>query len=263
MTGAPADPGAAPLRAAVCCEAGRRGSNEDNFYLDGSSKSLTEINRPVLWQRESGVNALYAVSDGLGGVDGGELASTLAVTALEAVASRLQDRPEDRELAAACLCEISRQARIQAERLGNGMGATLVMALVHPGGLELYNLGDSRGYLLREGELHRLSLDHTTAQSFLDMGLPPPPASHNGLTQYLGMDEEEYAADPHHVHAEFPRGARLLLCSDGLTGVVEEDHIARLLQAAPTPAAAVRILADAALAAGSRDNITTLVVEHI
>lgn len=265
MTGAPAETVRPAVRAAVCCETGlRRRSNEDNFYLDGASKSLEEMNRPVLWQQERPLGAaLYGVSDGLGGVAGGELAATLAVTALGAVAPRLLARPEDQTLASACLCEISRQARLQASRLGNTMGATLVMALVHPGGLELYNLGDSRGYLLQNGVLRQLSRDHTTAQAFRDMGLPPPPPGHNGLTQYLGMDEEEGSPDPHHVHAPFPSGARLLLCSDGLTGMVEDARIAQLLQSAPTPAQAVRDLTDAALAAGGRDNITALVVERL
>lgn len=265
MTGAPAETVRPAVRAAVCCETGRRRrSNEDNFYLDGASKALEEMSRPVLWQQECPLGtALYGVSDGLGGVEGGELAATLAVTALGAVAHRLLARPGDRGLASACLCEISRQARLQAGRLGNGMGATLVMALIHPGGLELYNLGDSRGYLLQGGALCQLSRDHTTAQSFRDMGLPPPPPSHNGLTQYLGMDEEEGSPDPHHIHTSFPPGARLLLCSDGLTGMVEDARIAQLLQRAPTPAQAVRDLTDAALAAGGRDNITALVVERL
>lgn len=265
MTGAPAETVRPAVRAAVCCETGRRRrSNEDNFYLDGASKALEEMSRPVLWQQECPLGtALYGVSDGLGGVEGGELAATLAVTALGAVAHRLLARPEDRGLASACLCEISRQARLQAGRLGNGMGATLVMALIHPGGLELYNLGDSRGYLLQGGALCQLSRVHTTAQSFRDMGLPPPPPGHNGLTQYLGMDEEEGSPDPHHIHTSFPPGARLLLCSDGLTGMVEDARIAQLLRSAPTPARAVRDLTDAALAAGGRDNITALVVERL
>ena len=263
MTGAPADPGGLCLRAAVCCETGRRRrTNEDNFYLDGVSKSLADISQPVLWQRESPLGALYGVSDGLGGADGGELAATLAVTALGAVAPRLLAQPGNCDLVPACLCTISRQIRLQAARLGNGMGATLVLGLIHPGGLDLYNLGDSRAYLLWEGTLRQLSRDHTTAQSFREMGLPPPPPGHDGLTQYLGMDEEEGSADPHHLHTSFPPGARLLLCSDGLTGMVADGGIAQLLQAAPTPAQAVRALTDAALAAGGRDNITALVVER-
>ena len=263
MAGPPADCLSLPLRAAVCCETGRRRqTNEDNFYLNGASKKLDEMDRAVLWQMDSPLGALYAVSDGLGGMEHGELASTLAVTALGAVAPRLLARPTDSSLACACLCEISRQARIQADRLGGGMGATLVTALIHPGGLELYNLGDSRGYLLVEGVLHQISRDHTTAQSFRDMGLPPPPPGNSGLTQYLGMDEEEYSPDPYHIHFGFFPGSRLLLCSDGLTSMVDDADLAALLLDAPTASLAARALADAALDAGGKDNITALVVDY-
>lgn len=262
MTGAPADPRGVSLRAAVCCETGlHRRNNEDNFYLDGSIKSLQTINQPVLVGRESPLSALYAVSDGLGGTGGGEIASTFAVTTLATLAPRLLAQPKNCDLISAYLCEMSRRICLQAASLGNGMGATLVLSLFHPGGLELYNLGDSRAYLLWDGVLHQLSRDHTTAQSFREMGLPPPPPGHNGLIQYLGMDEEEGSPEPYHIHTDFHPGARLLLCSDGLTNMVPDHLIAQLLQTAPTPAQAARTLTDAALAAGGRDNITTLVVE--
>ena len=264
MAGAPADGRPLPLQAAVCCETGRRRrGNEDNFYLNGASKTLEEMNQTVLWNMEGQLGGLYAVSDGLGGMDKGELASTLAVTALGAVAPRLLARPTDSNLAVACLCEISRQVRAQALRLGCGMGATLVAALLHPGGLELYNLGDSRGYLMTEGILHQLSRDHTTSQSFRDMGLPPPPPGHNGLTQYLGMDEEEYGAEPYHIHVDMGPNSRLLLCSDGLTSMVDDSEIGAVLQDAPTAARAARALADAALEKGGKDNITVLVADYM
>ena len=264
MAGLPADERPLPLHAAVCCETGRRRrGNEDNFYLNGASKKLEDMNRTVLWQVDSQLGALFAVCDGLGGMEHGELAATLAVTALGAVAPRLLARPADSNLACACLCEISRQARIQAKQLGSGMGATLVAALIRPGGLELYNLGDSRGYLLLNGVLRQFSRDHTTEQSFRDMGLPPPPPGHSGLTQYLGMDEEEYAVEPYHIHADFPPKSRLLLCSDGLTSMVDDAHISALLLDTPDAPLAARALADAALDAGGKDNITALVVDYM
>ena len=255
--------GAIRLHCAVCCETGlRRRTNEDNFYLCGRYKALDAIDTPVLWRWAGADRALCAVCDGMGGTAGGELAATLAVTALDAVARRLLERPEDAGFAAGILGEISRQIRLQAVRLGRPMGATLVLALIHPAGLELYSLGDSRGYLLQGGALGQLTRDHTTAQAFRDMGLPPPPPGQDGLTQYLGMDEEEYSLEPSHLHTDLPPGARLLLCSDGLTSMVDDAQIARLLSAAASPEEAVRALTDAALAAGGRDNITALVAQR-
>lgn len=251
------------LRCAVCCETGRRRrTNEDNFYLCGRYKALSAINDPVLWTWEGQTSAVCAVCDGMGGVSGGELAATLAAGALDAVAFRLLERPTDTGLALGCIEAISRQIRLHAGPRAS-MGATLVLALIHPAGLELYNLGDSRGYLFLNRKLLQISQDHTTAQAFRDMGLPPPAQGHNGLTQYLGMDDEEYGPDPFHAHMDFPPGGRLLLCSDGLTAMVDDEAIAALLSRPGGPESAVRALTDAALAAGGRDNITALVADRI
>jgi protein phosphatase len=200
---------------------------------------------------------LFAVADGMGGHQGGEVASKLALDTLRkatdgvALAQAVQDAN-----------------RAVFERAGKdpalaGMGTTLTAFLVVGDTLRLAHVGDSRAYLLREGELQRITTDHTVVEGLVEKGeLTPQEASihpqRSILTRAIGVDGE-VQVDQASIQ---PRpGDRLLLCSDGLTGMIEEADIQRILEEHEDPQAAADALVEAANEAGGQDNITAIVID--
>jgi protein phosphatase len=154
--------------------------------------------------------------------------------------------------------------RADAEPGLAGMGTTLTVACSFGLDLILCHLGDSRAYLLREGELRQLTRDMTTAQLLVDAGLlsAAEAARHrlrHVLTQALGQDGKVTAQL---AYLPLRDGDRLLLCSDGLTEMVEGGQIAGVLQAVAAPQEACQALVDRALAGGGRDNVTVVLADY-
>lgn len=202
---------------------------------------------------------LFVVADGMGGAQAGEVASRLAA---ETFAAGLTDdgtseqRLEERVLAAnQRIHEVS-----QEDRALHGMGTTLTAAYLDGDELALAHVGDSRAYLLRDGELTRLTRDHTLVEELVRRGeLTEQEAAEHPqrsiITRALGPEPDiDVDLHSHRVHA----GDVLLLCSDGLTGMIGEDEVAGLLRGASSLRDAGRALVDAANAAGGRDNITVV-----
>jgi PPM family protein phosphatase len=202
---------------------------------------------------------LFVVADGMGGAQAGEVASRLAA---ETFASGLPDdgtseqRLEERVRAAnARIHEVS-----QEDRALNGMGTTLTAAYLDDDELALAHVGDSRAYLLRDGELSRLTRDHTLVEELVRRGeLTEQEAAEHPqrsiITRALGPEPDiDIDLHTHPVRA----GDVLLLCSDGLTGMIGEDEVASILSGAASLGDAGRALVDAANAAGGRDNITVV-----
>ncbi|MEU6642230.1 protein phosphatase 2C domain-containing protein [Saccharomonospora sp. NPDC046836] len=210
---------------------------------------------------------LLAVADGMGGHAAGEVASAIAVEAMADLDKRLTDRDHEeldllRELdegvadAAARLNE-----RVSADPDLAGMGTTLTAMLWDGSTFGLAHIGDSRGYLLRAGELRRLTRDHTMVQSLVDEGRMPAElaATHPGRSVLIRalMAGTPTEADLS-LHTAEP-GDRYLLCSDGLTDVTPDEEIGTLLSSAATPEEAVAQLIERANEAGGPDNITCVV----
>jgi serine/threonine protein phosphatase PrpC len=201
---------------------------------------------------------LFIVADGMGGHRGGDVASRIAVETME----RLED--EDR----ASLAEHVRGAnRAVWQRAGedqrlSGMGTTLTAVRIDGDHLTLAHVGDSRAYLLRDGTLSKLTTDHTLVERMLKAGEITPAEAEvhphkNVMTRALGT-EEDVEVDEEGVSLE--DGDRLLLCSDGLTGMVTEDQIQAILEASPEPQNAAERLVRAANRAGGVDNISVVVL---
>jgi len=201
---------------------------------------------------------LYAVADGMGGHRGGEVASQLA---LETIADlfRKGDVP---------LAEQVRQAnRAVFERSGEdrsvaGMGTTLTAALVHGEQAHVLHVGDSRAYLLRAGAFRQLTEDHTLVNRMVKAGEITPQEAEvhphrNVITRSLGT-EADVEVDEQDVG--LLDGDRLLLCSDGLTGMLSEGQIQAILEAATSAQEAADRLVRAANRAGGVDNITVVVL---
>jgi PPM family protein phosphatase len=210
---------------------------------------------------------VFAVADGLGGHQGGEVASAAAVEPLAALDGRaFADPGEAAEALAAAVREAN--AAILDRAAGNpdlwGMGTTLTAAAVAgEGQLQLAHVGDSRAYLLRDGALEQLTSDHTVVAELVRRGrlTPAQAAIHperSILTRAVGLDPTVPVDLPDPL--ELRPGDQVLLCSDGLTEAVDDDRIARVLSDADDGNAACRSLIDTANAAGGPDNITVVLL---
>lgn len=202
---------------------------------------------------------LLVVADGMGGRAAGEVASRIVADVLEsAVAGR------DEGLVAALL--VADEAVLAAARDGRGapgMGSTCVACRPTQSGLEVAWVGDSRAYRLRDGELQRLSHDHSYVQTLVDAGLitAEDAESHperNVLSICVGNGGLAEADVGHAVHS-LVSGDRILLCSDGLTGELPDDTIAALMRMNADDETAVAELIEAARQRGGRDNISVIV----
>ena len=210
---------------------------------------------------------VFAVADGLGGHQGGEVASALAVEPLAALDGRA---PADPAEAAEALAEAVRQAhpasidRATGDPELWGMGTTLTAAAVagdHH--LQLAHVGDSRAYLFRDGSLEQLTTDHTVVGELVRRGrlTPEQAAIHperSILTRAVGLDPRVPVDTPDPL--DLAPGDQVLLCSDGLTEVVPDVTLAQLLAADPDGEATCRSLIDAANSAGGPDNITVVLL---
>ncbi len=202
---------------------------------------------------------VVAVADGMGGHLGGEVAAQLAVETLERLTERREGSLADR------VREANRAVweRSRADPAVSGMGTTLTAAELGEGRARIVHVGDSRAYRLRDGELLRLTEDHTVVHRMVLEGqLTEAQAEvhpyRNILTRVLGV---EPTVEVDEVEVDLRPGDRLLLCSDGLTGMLPERRIAEVLAEEADPRAAADRLVAEANAAGGVDNITVVVVD--
>ncbi|HEX5761699.1 MAG TPA: Stp1/IreP family PP2C-type Ser/Thr phosphatase [Solirubrobacterales bacterium] len=217
----------------------QRSENEDSFYV-----------RPPI----------FVVADGMGGAQAGEVASKAAADAFD---RDLPDAPPERvlrETIEAANREIHELARSDPSRAG--MGTTITAAIVNPGSEEvgIGHVGDSRAYRLRGSKLEQLTRDHSLVEEMRRKGQITDAQAEDHpqrsiITRALGP-EPSVEVDVQTVHAA--PGDVFLLCSDGLTTMVDEERIATVLGKAASMKEAVRALVDAANKAGGRDNITAL-----
>jgi PPM family protein phosphatase len=252
-----------------------RENNEDHYMVveRRRSRSILLTNLPDGFLRPADdVAYVLAVADGMGGAAFGELASMLALrSGWEQAPStikwswiindreieELRERVEliFRRINAALL----EQAREQIECAG--MGTTLTGAYTVGPHAFVGHVGDSRAYLYHEGKLTQLTRDHTMAQECLDMGWPVPASSwHHKLTNCLGGSEESLWVEFHHFR--LANGDQLLLCTDGLTDMLEDEDIAGVLNERPDPQETARALVDRALERGGKDNVTVVLAEY-
>lgn len=215
--------------------------------------------------------ALLLVADGMGGAAGGEVASRLAVTSVLEALERIwqgADRdgvPEFAERLKDAFIEA--HARIQAYAMERpwlrGMGTTMTAAGILNGAAVFAHVGDSRAYLLRDGDLRQITRDQTWVQDMVDAGTMTPMQARTSprrslLLQALGTTPG--LSVPIFESDLAPRDI-LLLCSDGLSGVLDDEVLASVLLGAPDLRNACEILVEKAISGGGPDNITVLLAE--
>jgi serine/threonine protein phosphatase PrpC len=208
---------------------------------------------------------LLAVADGIGGAPAGELASDIVIRTLRG----LDDAPADadpEEALRAALDDANRQIgeAAEADPARQGMGTTVTALLVTGDRLALLHVGDSRGYLLRDGRLARLTRDDTFVQELVDRGLISAEEARDHPQRSIitqAVQGGEFAAT---VTLLTPQaGDRYLLCSDGLSDYVVDDAIERAMALCPEPQLCAERLVRLALRAGAPDNVTVVVCDIV
>ena len=204
---------------------------------------------------------LFAVADGMGGHQGGEVASGLALETIERLFAR-GEGSLTQQVREANRMVFERSIR---DRSVAGMGTTLTAALLEEGRVRVAHVGDSRAYLLRGDDLRLLTEDHTLVHRMVLEGeLTQAEAEvhphRNILTRVLGVDPD---VEVDEMLLEARPGDRLLLCSDGLTGMLPELRIHEILRSESEPRRAVDRLIREANDAGGVDNITAIVIDIV
>jgi PPM family protein phosphatase len=253
-----------------------RPSNEDHFLVAELSRTLrvrqTSLSQATTHRSRSRGHVLL-VADGMGGHAAGEVASALTVETVEEFVVELLRRfsnlqADDESGVLADLREAVRQAdaRIFEETQQHpefaGMGTTLTLAFVSGRRLFVFHAGDSRCYLCRGGRLGRLTEDHTVTADLVRSGaITPEEARHHPsrhvVTNILGGAHVGVHVDVRRI--ELQDGDAVLLCSDGLTDMLDDARITAVLTAELEPEAACARLVTEANEAGGRDNVTAVV----
>jgi PPM family protein phosphatase len=247
-----------------------RERNEDSFVVANVTTGERGL-RPGTTVQELGVGAvLIGVCDGMGGAAAGDLASKIgAETLYDTIMSHtpLTDSTGVQEALLSAIASANR-AIMQYARNNpgkRGMGTTLTAALVHNHDLYLLHVGDSRAYLRRGRSLTQLTTDHSVVGQMVASGQLTAEQARsyehrNVLLQALGV---QAMIQPELVHVPLRAGDVLLLCSDGLTGPLEDGRILELMLQYQDPVRCCRALTEAACAAGGPDNITVAIARFV
>jgi len=235
------------FEAGACSDRGLvRSHNEDSYRVDSQ-------------------RGLFVVADGMGGHAAGEVASRIAVASVAATLgpNSAGADPGERLLDAVVTANRSIYEDAQAHPERQGMGTTLTLLCDEAGEVFLAHVGDSRAYRLRAGELMQLTRDHTWVNMQVRAGvITSEQAEHaqfrHVLVKALGTQPE---IEPDVLPIEVLSRDRLLLCSDGLSDLVGDADLKRLLSASESPAETAARLVQEANARGGRDNVTAVVID--
>lgn len=204
---------------------------------------------------------LFAVADGMGGHEAGEIASEITINTLNDLAPESADAEA---LARAVVAANLNVIKAPSQGIGReGMGTTLTAAILEKERLIIAQVGDSRAYLLHNGSLQQITRDHSLMADMIEAGqLTEAEArvhpNRSVITRAIGSDPH-MQPDLYEINVE--TGDRLLLCSDGVCGMIEDSEIASIMRQAPSAQACADQLVEAALHAGGFDNATAVVVD--
>lgn len=247
------------IEAACDSDIGReRTRNEDNCYFDGAVMKQEHEGPPApLYKVFEPDGVLFAVFDGMGGVEGGEIASYLAGRAFQEACAQIEHRSVISEtFFQQVVGRMNSSVCVDACQRGNQMGTTFVGFGFCDDRIVICNVGDSKAFRLRKGALEQLSID--------DLAWRTQPDGHKpGLTQCIGIPEQQLRLEPHIVTGRVESGDMYLLCSDGLTDMVSEAKITEVLQNCGKTEICVQKLVDLALDSGGHDNITVILTRVV
>jgi PPM family protein phosphatase len=245
-----------------------REHNEDTFLVADLSTGNASLHPEVRLHEVGPRGSLFMVADGMGGAAAGELASAMAAEVIYAHLSTAWTQDEDAS-AARFAYRMKEAVELANQRIYlyarehpdvRGMGTTVTAAGVFGDGLYLTQIGDSRGYLIRNGEAFQLTRDQSLTQRLVDAGeLTEEEAAQserrNIILQALGPDPR---VKVDLSHEQLRRGDTLILCSDGLSGVVRRDELAQIVESSPDLPTLCSALIDLANERGGPDNVTVV-----
>ncbi len=241
-----------------------RKNNEDAYYFNGRFAALKDMDRETELESDCfDESALFAICDGMGGMESGEVASYTAVSRMPALQAALKSKTFS-DAVNGWVEETNKAVRKAA---GDG-GCTLALLCFLLGKVYIAHIGDSRIYRFHQGKLMRMTKDHTKAQVLLDAGFLTEeeaetyPQRHV-ITRALGMNEEEYGKCIPAIREPVPAEDhdRYLICSDGVTDMLSDSRIERLLSQSGTARDCANTVYRAALNAGGKDNTSVIVID--
>jgi PPM family protein phosphatase len=210
---------------------------------------------------------LLAVADGMGGYEAGEVASSSVIKSVAPLDSQPMPESELIDAVSAAVIRAKQNLRIivEADPAVGSMGTTLTAMLWSGATAAICHIGDSRAYLLRDGDLYQITRDHTFVQALIDQGRirPEEAANHPQRSLLLRALDGRTDADPDLSLLTAELGDRFLLCSDGLPVAVSDEQILQTLADVAEPSDAVLVLIDLAIRGGGPDNITCIVADVI
>lgn len=218
-----------------------RAVNEDNYLLS---------------------DVLFAVADGLGGHEAGEIASKMAVNMLEEYLLSSESDPAKRLREAFTGINAAIYRRSMSDESCKGMGTTLTALLIQDGTAHIGHVGDSRAYLVRKGVIYQLTEDHSVVGELVRMGMLTKSEAkvhpqRNLLTRAMGTLP---TVDMEIVDSKVEPGDRFILCTDGLSGAIEDSGILDVVMSQQAPPAVVDELITLANQNGGFDNVTVVAV---
>ena len=222
----------------------KRKRNEDRYLMDTKRQ-------------------LFVVCDGMGGHKGGDVASTLAVDTL----NDSFDAKEEKDISSSLLQSVEKANALiwkmgQADSELHEMGTTITAAVIYDDHLYIAHVGDSSLFIIRDQSIHKVSQDHTLAEQMIRDGLMKREDEHlnryhHVLTRALGVDQK---IEVDLYTEKILTGDQILLCTDGLTDLLEEQEIAQRVQMHEYPEEVVEELVTQALDKGGHDNITIILI---
>lgn len=254
-----------------------REHNEDNFFVpgrppvrhdsfgDGSGEHAAMVLEP---------SNLFIVADGMGGQQAGEQASLMAVELIPREVSKrlppdVTDPARVREAIREGVAEVNQEILGSSGAISefSNMGTTVVLAQFRSDKVYVAGIGDSRAYRLRDGALEQLTKDHSLADALVEAGTIsreelPHHKYKNVLYLYLGSKDARSGPEDFRV-MDVRAGDRFLMASDGLTGVVPDEMLARVLGSIDDPQQAAQALKNIALENDSKDNVTCLIIHVV
>ena len=240
--------------AVLCCKGLVRKENQDNFwclgkFLESENNGLTE---PIAGKTESKAFPAFAVFDGIGGGDQGEVAAFIAASRFDADYSESPKDNTKQFLLDTCSNMNKAICRLAEERYLRSSGSTAAILMFGRKNIYVCNIGDSRVYQFSENELTQVSHDHSEIGIY---GRKPP------LTQHLGIPEIEFLIEPYLSKGKYENKDRYLICSDGLSDMVSDDEIAEMLSENGSVLECAQRLMAKAIESGGKDNITLILCE--
>lgn len=259
-----------------------RENNEDSYLVMKFGRSLenvmTNVEEDLLEQNYFMNGYGILVADGMGGMAGGEVASRLALSKLVELIVETSDWTlalQHHQDVATVLGRMSERflqldtilrKEADTDHTLQGMGTTLTVAGALGSDLIIGHVGDSRAYLLHGDTLTQLTTDHTLAQALIDAGVanrddPASRSMRHVLTAAVGSLGEQ--VDPQVQNFKLSAGDKLLLCTDGLTEMVEDATIEQVMHEAKSAQTACQDLVDLSLAGGGTDNVTVVLAHFV